>query len=99
MMRPVAVSLLFTLLSVALGANESTNTSEQPSHGMGAMAEAPDSASIEEGHAELHAANAVLFLFFALVFGIVLRRAMTGFIIPYTGLLVVRSDVFLNNKP
>jgi hypothetical protein len=42
-------------------------------------------------HEELHAANAVLFLFTALSFGLLLRRAMSGFIIPYTGLLVVRT--------
>ena len=46
---------------------------------------------VESAHEEdLHAANAILFLFVALTVGIILRRAVTGFIIPYTGLLVVR---------
>jgi hypothetical protein len=46
--------------------------------------------NIEGEDSHPHAANAVLFLFAALSFGLVFRRAMAGFIIPYTGILVVR---------
>ena len=36
-------------------------------------------------------ASAVLFFFAALAFGIVFRRAFMGFVIPYTGVLLVRN--------
>jgi hypothetical protein len=51
-----------------------------------------------DGPEELEAANAVLFLFAGLAFGLIFRRGLTGLIIPYTGILVVRFKM-LTNQP
>ena len=89
-MQSILLSLLFSILPIVLSGTRAET--EADAHD----AETEEHTEAEEGH-ELHAANAVLFLFTALVFGIVLRRAMSGFIIPYTGLLVVRLVLVLCN--
>lgn len=79
-------SLLFAFLGAALAAEDVTSADDAP------HADGPTPAGEDAGHEsshELHAANAILFLFVALTVGIILRRAVAGFIIPYTGLLVV----------
>lgn len=47
-------------------------------------------ANAEHGEEEVEPANAVLFFFSALAFGIIFRRALASVIIPYTGILLVR---------
>jgi len=95
-------SLLAAILQPGIAAEDVEHNQEATSH-----SDAPESTGGDASHGsehgeELHAANAILFLFVALTVGIILRRAVTGFIIPYTGLLVVRfasaqslSDIFI----
>lgn len=83
-------SVLAAFLQPGIAAEEVDHNQEATSHSV-----SPESAGEDSGHGsaheeDLHAANAILFLFVALTVGIILRRAVTGFIIPYTGLLVVR---------
>jgi hypothetical protein len=87
-MQAFAVSICVCFLSMVSGEGGSPSHATTPA-GSGDAAGAHSSEGAGE-HEELHAANAVLFLFTALVFGIVLRRSMSHFIIPYTGMLVVR---------
>lgn len=99
-MQALAASMLLSVVSVAVGEAESDAHSASPAGTGEASGTAEDAHGSEEEH-ELHPSNAILFLFTALVFGIVLRRAMSGFIIPYTGLLVVRCAfiAFTTNLP
>lgn len=84
-------ALLASLLQPGKAAEAGEPPQEDTSHTEnGASIADIDGAHVEEAH-ELHAANAILFLFVALTVGIILRRAATGFIIPYTGVLVVCS--------
>eukprot|EP00892_Ulva_mutabilis_P004618 jgi/Ulvmu1/2528/UM138_0033.1 len=79
-------SVLIAFLGAAQAAEDVASADATP-HSDGA--EAAGEAEVHESEHELHAANAILFLFVALTVGIILRRAVTGFIIPYTGLLVI----------
>lgn len=90
-MQVVTASVLLSLLTLVSGETGSSNDAAGEHSADGSDVGADAHSGEGEEHHEPHAANAVLFLFTALVFGILLRRAMSGFIIPYTGLLVVRG--------
>lgn len=92
MAAAVTTSLLLALLSPGLAAEDVASTDAAP-HSDGDTATGADGGHGSSHEAGPHAANAILFLFVALTVGILLRRAVTGFIIPYTGLLVVRPPL------